>query len=147
MPCSASVRSVIATAQATVGVFIGAALSLITVGRQIAFAGEQAFDVLAADVTLTMEEAAAIGQIASCFGDIACSLVNGFDLIGQFPAGSRLGRLALQLDRRRRSDRPFTAQMVTPFAYALCSFQVPAVSVTPNAQAAMLGLAGDPLQG
>jgi hypothetical protein len=141
----AIIQGVVGAAIATVGAFSEATVALLNIGVQFSFAAANAFNVLASDVTLIKEIALPFQSLASLFNDAACSMANGFDLIGKFPSmdGFR-GASTCSSTGGGDPASPFTLQGVSPFAYYIPSIE-PSINVTPDSQLAMQALTGDPL--
>lgn len=139
------INSVVNIATQTVGEFAALETAVLSVGIQFAHAAANAFNVLCDDVTLLTESLLPVQALAAAFEDAACSMQNGFDLIGQYNAFDAV-RGASGCSSTGGGDPAsiFTIQNVNPFAYAIPA-GAPLVQVTPEAQAAMVGLAVDPL--
>lgn len=142
----ALINSVALTAQAIVGQFTAVEFALLDVGQQFCNAAKNAFYVLSDDLTLTAEEILPIMGLANAFQDAACSMANGFNLIGVFPSWEAF-RGASSCSSTGGGDPAsvFTIQDVNPFVYAVAAAP-PLVQVTADSQAAMDALQADPLQ-
>lgn len=139
------INSVVNIATQTVGEFAALESSILGVGIQFAHAAANAFNVLCDDATLLTEALLPVQALAAAFQDAACSMENGFNLIGKYNAFDAV-RGASGCSSTGGGDPAsiFTIQDVNPFEYAIPAGP-PLVLVTPEAQAAMVGLAVDPL--
>ena len=127
------------------GVFDPQQSLLLNIAISYSRAAATAFAVLADDATLRQQDRLPISGLASAFNDAACSMANGFDVIGTFPSYIAVrGASTCSSTGGGDASSVFTDQDVSAFAYMFPS--TPSlVTVTEDARLAMLSLEGDPL--
>jgi hypothetical protein len=119
--------------------------AILNVGINYARAAANAFGIMSMDPTLKIGEVAPLQSLASLFNSAACSLTNGFDLIGAFPSfEAMMGASTCSSTGGGDPPNLFTRQNVTPLAYAVPSAP-PLVEVTSDSATAITLLRTDPL--
>lgn len=138
----ASVAGIAAQVQ---GQFSATEGALLNIGTTFSRAASTAFAVLADDDTLSDEQKLPISGLSSAFNSAACSMANGYDLIGVFPDYSAMhGASTCSSTGGGDPASAFTTQDINPFTYVSPSVP-PQVQVTADAQLALLGFRADPI--
>lgn len=139
------INAIVVTATSVAGQFTAAGFALLNIGLLFCTAAQNALYVLADDVTLINETVLSIQALGAAFGDAACSMRNGFDLVDIFPSWESF-RGASSCSSTGGGDpiSIFTQQGVNPFVYAT-ETAPPLVQVTSDGQTALDALQVDPL--
>jgi hypothetical protein len=137
---------VVGVANEVAGVFADVENLILGTALSFCYAAQNAFAVLADDEAQLASDVAVIQSLGNAFTDAACAMANGFDLIGLIPNYRALrGASACSSTGGGDPASVFTLQNVNPFGY-LTPVAEPPVSVTTEAQIALLGLQADPLR-
>lgn len=137
--------AVVEAADLTVGLFGEVEDLILGTALSFCYAAANAFSIIADDVARLASDVVAIQSIGNAFLDAACAMANAFDLIGLIP-NYRALRGASGCSSTGGGDPAsvFTVQDVNPFGYLVPTAEPP-VTVSEQAQIALLSLQDDPL--
>lgn len=139
------IQGVSAAAQQVVGQFQASQAALLSVGSLYCRAASNGFAAVAADDTLQAQYRIPIMAMSSAFNDAACTMGNSFDQGRYFRDFSGLlGASACSSTGGGDPANPYTVAGDNPFKDIVPIAGAPAL-MTPDAQAAITTLAGDPI--